>query len=393
MVFSITEVENHKDQEDFLLYPVKIYKDEKNWIRPFDNDVKKVFDKNRNKFFRHGKATRWILRDDKGNMVGRIAAFIDEKSATKKNDQPTGGVGFFECINNQEAANMLFDTGKQWLKDNGMEAMDGPINFGDRNENWGLLIEGDYPPNYGMPYHFSYYKDLFENYGFQVFFKQITYHRKIDPTTHGLSDRIFEKAQQIREDKNYTFKHIDMRNLESYGDEIRTIFNKAWAKFVGLGEMTKPQASSLIKKLKPILDPELFWIGYYKNEPVAMFLMLPDTNQIVRHLNGQLNWLGKLKFLYYKKTKEITKAIGTLFGVIPEYQGKGVEAALVMAFSDHVKNKGKFQYTDLEMNWIGDFNPKMMRVAEQVGGKKHKVHHTYRYLFDRNKEFKRMPEH
>lgn len=393
MTFEIKEVRTEKDEKDFILFPVKLYKDEKNWIRPLDDDIRKVFDTKRNKFFRHGRATRWLLLNEKKEIVGRIAAFINDKTATKKNDQPTGGVGFFECVDDQEGANLLFDTGKAWLEDHGMEAMDGPVNFGDRNENWGLLVEGFYPPNYGMPFHKEYYRQLFENYGFKIYFKQYTYHRKIEPNYSGISDRVLEKAKRIVRDENYRFLHIDKDHFENYAEEFRQIFNKAWAKFVGLGEMTKPQARALIKKLTPILDPELFWIGYYKDEPIAMFLMLPDLNQIVKHVNGKFDWLGKLKFLYYKKTGAINKGLGTLFGVIPEYQGKGVEAALIIAFANFVKQKKNFQYTDLEMNWIGDFNPKMMHVAEQVGGKVLKVHHTYRFLFDPSKEFKRMPEH
>jgi len=393
MSYHIREVQNERDEKDFIHLPIKLYKSEKNWIRPLDDDIRKVFDKKRNKFFRNGTATRWLLKDDSGKYIGRIAAFINYDTANKKNDQPTGGTGFFECINDQEAANLLFDTAKEWLQERDMEAMDGPVNFGDRNENWGLLVEGDYPPNYGMPYHFSYYKALFENYGFQVYFKQYTYHRKIQADVQDIDERVYEKARRIMKDENYTFMHIDRNNFEQYAEEFRQIFNKAWAKFVGLGKITEPQAKALIRKLKPILDPELFWIGYYNKEPIAMFLMLPDLNQIFRHVNGKLDWMGKLRFLYMKKAKKVTKAIGTLFGVIPDFQGKGVEAALVLAFADFVSQKKSFQYTDLEMNWIGDFNPKMMRVAEQVGGKVLKTHHTYRYLFDRNKEFKRMPEH
>ncbi|MDZ7777562.1 MAG: hypothetical protein U5L09_19090 [Bacteroidales bacterium] len=352
MSFEIKEVNDQHSEKDFILFPVTLYKDDKNWIRPLDDDIKKVFDKKKNKLFRHGRAQRWLLLDN-NKVAGRIAAFINDKTANKKNDQPTGGIGFFECINNQEAANLLFDTGKAWLEQHGMEAMDGPINFGDRNENWGLLVEGFYPPNYGMSYHKKYYKDLFENYGYQLYFKQYTYHRTIETNYSGLSERVIEKAKRIVADDNYRFQHIDKNNFEQYAEEFRQIFNKAWAKFVGLGEMNRPQAQALIKKLKPILDPELFWIGYYKNEPIAMFLMLPDLNQIVKHVNGKFDWLGKLKFLYYKHTGAINKALGTLFGVIPDYQGKGVEAALIIAFADFVRNKDKFQYTDFgdELDW------------------------------------------
>lgn len=390
MKFYIKEIESKKERKQFLQLPVLLYKNQKNWIRPLDSDIEKVFDKNKNKYFKQGIATRWLLLNGKGHAVGRIAAFIDYKAATKKNDQPTGGIGFFECINNQEAANILFDTGKEWLKKNGMEAMDGPINFGDRNENWGLLVKGDFPPNYGMPYHYDYYKTLFETYGFQTYFRQLTFIRDITPSYEGFDQKIIDKSSKLLKDTNYSFRHVKMENIDHHAEEFRTIYNKAWAGFSGLGSMSKPQAQSIINKLRKILDERLFWVGYYKEEPIAMFLMLPELNQIFKHVHGKMNLWGKLVFLYLHRRKKITTALGTLFGVVPEHQGKGAEAAIIMAFADMVKKEKDFQYKQIEMNWIGDFNPKMIHVVKQIGGKEHKIHHTYRYLFDRTKEFKRM---
>src|SRR6185436_3878640 len=96
----IVEVKTAKDSDDFLLFPLEIYKDNPNWIRPLNNDIKAVFDPEKNKFFRHGECIRWLLKDENGRVIGRVAAFINRKLAFK-NDQPTGGMGFFECINNK----------------------------------------------------------------------------------------------------------------------------------------------------------------------------------------------------------------------------------------------------------------------------------------------------
>ncbi len=389
MKFQIKEVLTKAEEQAFIKLPVKLYKQYKNWIRPLDDDVIKVFDRKRNKHFRQGDAARWLLYDG-NNLIGRIAAFYDKKTANKQNNQPTGGIGFFECIDNQEAANLLFDTAKKWLEAQGMEAMDGPINFGDRNENWGLLVEGDIPPNYGMPYHPKYYQNLFENYGFQVYFKQLTYYKDLSKDREALHEKVVNRAQRFLEDKDYTFKHIDLKHLAKYAEDFRVIYNKGWAKFTGVGQMSQAQVKVIMNSLKQIIDPTAFWFGYYKDEPIAMFLMIPDINQIVKHLNGKLNWWGKLKFLYYKKTGAISKLVGTIFGVVPEFQKKGMEAAIIMAFSNFVDSKKNYSYKDLEMNWIGDFNPKMMRTVELIGGKVLKTHHTYRYLFDREKPFKRM---
>ena len=75
--FEIVEVKDKKDSKEFLMLPVRLYKKEKNWIRPLDEDIEKVFDKKLNKYFRHGECMRWILKDETGKTIGRVAAFID----------------------------------------------------------------------------------------------------------------------------------------------------------------------------------------------------------------------------------------------------------------------------------------------------------------------------
>jgi hypothetical protein len=131
------------------MLPVRLYKTTPAWIRPLDKDIESVFDPATNKTFRHGQCKRWILQDDAGVTIGRVAAFVNEKTVLKGNDQPTGGMGFFECINDRNAAFMLFEQCRTWLQQRGMEAMDGPINFGNRDRWWGLLVEGfDKEPNY-----------------------------------------------------------------------------------------------------------------------------------------------------------------------------------------------------------------------------------------------------
>src|SRR5690606_14418537 len=133
--------------------------------------IEGIFDPEVNKYFRHGVCTRWILVNDKKETIGRVAAFINKKTA-KATDYVTGGMGFFECVDDREAAFKLFDTCKSWLEEQGMEAMDGPINVGERHNWWGLLVDGFIDPNYCMPYNFHYYKKLFEAYGFKVYFEQ-----------------------------------------------------------------------------------------------------------------------------------------------------------------------------------------------------------------------------
>ncbi len=381
--YTLKVVQNKKSKKEFLKFPSSLYLNDKNWIRPLNSDIEKIFDPSKNRLFKRGDAIRWILQDQNNRIVGRIAAFYDEKTANK-NDQPTGGCGFFECINDQKAANLLFDAARNWLKEQGMEAMDGPVNFGSREHFWGCLSEGFYEPIYNMPYNHSYYNDLFKGYGFQDYFNQLTFH--IPLVTGNFEPIIKEKADRVALDSDITFGFHDSNNPTRSADNFMKVFNAAWANFEGVKAVTEKQAKALFNSMKQIIDPRLIIFAYHKDEPIAFFIMIPDLYQIIRKFNGNFNLINKLRLLYLLKVKKIcTRAVGLIFGVVPDFQGRGVAEGMIVYFEDEIA-KG-VNYTDLEMNWIGDFNPKMIKLVKQIGSKVRKTHITYRYLFDRNKEF------
>ena len=382
------EVKTGHHIREFNRLPVRLYKNQPYWIRPLDADVEAVFDRKKNKLFSHGEIIRWLLLNDAGETIGRVAAFIDQKTVNKGNDQPTGGMGFFECIQDQRAAFTLFNQCKEWLQQKGMEAMDGPINFGPRDRWWGLLVDGyDREPNYQCNYNFPYYKDFFEAYGFQVYFYQFTYGRKV---MEPVSERLWTKSNLVGEDPNYSFDFFQGKDLNKLADDIRIVYNRAWAKRGEIPELSQAQARNLVKQMKPIMDRKLVWFGYYKGEPISFFISIPELNQIFKHVNGKLNLLGKLKFLWHTWRKTNKKAFGILFGIVPEHHGKGVDGGMILGFRRMIQEE-YLRYEDYEFGWIGDFNPKMMRVSEQVQTQVVKTHATYRKLFDESKPFKRMP--
>ncbi len=385
---TIKEVNSTQDINDFLHVPITLYKSTPNWIRPLDKDVLSVFDPEKNKTFRNGEVIRWILLNEKGTTIGRVAAFYDKKTLNKGNEQPTGGMGFFECIDNKEAAFLLFDACKHWLQSKGIEAMDGPINFGSRDRWWGLLVDGfNIEPNYQCNFNFPYYQAFFEQYGFQVYFNQLTFGRKV---MEPLSPRLQEKADRLTVNPDYQFRHLEKSELGKLAEYLRIVYNKAWANRAETPELTKQQTELIVKQMKPIMDNKLLYFGFYKGEPISFFLSLPEINQIFKHVNGKLDLLGKMKFIYHSLLKTNKKAFGILFGIVPEHQGKGADGAMILAARSILQEKYK-RYDEYEMNWIGDFNPKMILVVEQVGAVITKKHITYRKLFDENKPFKRHP--
>lgn len=381
----ISEVHSPVDVRAFLDFPERIYADDPNWIMPLEKDILEVFDPAKNKYFRHGQCTRFLLRNDAGEVIGRIAAFINDKLA--KRDHPyTGGIGFFECIDDQAAANLLFDTAKNWLMERGMEAMDGPINFGERDSWWGLIIDGFSPVPYKMNYNRPYYRNLFETYGFKTYFEQWCYSLKVMST---LLPKFYERHKAIKANPDYQAKYLRKSELEKYAEDFRTVYNKAWGKHGAGKDLEKKQVQKFFKSMKPVIDEKVIWYVYYKNEPVAMWVNLPDINQIFAKFKGKLGLIQKLRFIWMLKRRTTKKFIGLVFGIVPEHQGKGVDSFMIVEGATLIQNEKL--YEDFEMQWIGDFNPKMVSIAENLGTYRSRTLVTYRYLFDRNAEFKRHP--
>jgi hypothetical protein len=384
----VQEVTSPALEHAFLNINVVLNQTNPGYIRPLDKDIRDVFDKKKNKTFRFGTVIRWVLKNNQGELVGRIAAFTNKKYKNKGDDVPIGGIGFFDCINDQQAANLLFDTAKAWLEQQGMQAMDGPINFGERDRWWGLVVKGFQEPPYGMNYNPPYYQSLFETYGFQPFFYQICF--GLDPKKP-LHPKIWERHAVYANNPDFKARYIDKKQLGKFAGDFTTIYNKAWAGHGGLKEMRREQVVRLFNSMKPVMDEEIVWFTYHKEDPIAMFINLPDLNQWFKHLNGKFDLLHKLKFLWVKRTKPCKKFAGLVFGIVPEFQGKGIDAFMI-AEAAKVVQVPSSPYTEYEMQWIGDFNPKMLNVAASLGDTfESRRLTTYRYLFDRTKEFKRHP--
>ncbi len=352
------KVTTTEHRTEFLEFPVRLYSSDKNYIRPLDKDIEEVFDPKKNKNFRHGECERFLFQNDKNETVGKIAVFVNKRY---NQDQPTGGIGFFDCINDQETANFIFDFAKDWLSERGMEAMDGSINFGERDKFWGVVVDGYEEPLYGMNYNFPYYKDLFENYGFQLYFNQLCYSRPV----HGEVSRVFT-TMHAKHSQNPSISAKPMRKnqLEKFAKDFTEIYNKAWASHGEGKQMEVSKTLKMFKSMKPVLNNHISWFVYENEKPIAMWMNIPDLNQWFKYLNGKFSLFQKLKFLWLKKFKKNIKMVGIVFGVVPEWQRTGIDGYMIWEGTKHLRKHTDFEVTELQ--WIGDFNPKMMKIAENL---------------------------
>ncbi|MFP5040533.1 hypothetical protein [Parasediminibacterium sp. JCM 36343] len=384
----IIEVNSSVTEKEFIEINATLNKGNPCFIRPLDKEVKETFNPQHNKNFKHGDAKRWIVVGGDGKTIGRIAAYINERYINRGTDFITGAVGFFDCANNQDAANLLFDTAKQWLQEQGAEAMDGPINFGDRDKWWGLLIDGfNKPPVYGMSFNPPYYQQLVEGYGFKNYYNQYYYTMEVDAP---FPDKIIERHAKFKAKPEYSARHLTLDKLEKYAGDFATVYNAAWAQHGEAKEITQEDILSLFKQMKTVMDERLVWFAYYKEDPIAMFINIPDINEYFKHFNGKLGIIEKLRLLWMKKRGYCKKATGLAFGVVPKFQAIGVDSFIIQEVALVVQNKG--WYNEYEMGWAGDWNPRMINIYKGLNGVQSRHLVTYRYIFDESVQpFERHP--
>lgn len=368
-IISVNDKETHSA---FLNIVETLYQDAPNYIRPLNQDIEKVFDPKQNSFFNHGECIRWILVDEHRKPIGRIAAFINEKKAYQY-EVPTGGIGFFECINNQEAANFLFDTASKWLEQRGMKAIEGPINFGENDTFWGLLIDGFIEASYGMNYHLPYYYFLFQNYGFVTAYEQISNHLYV---SEDFPERFTKIAKWIANKPNYSFEYFRKNQSEKYIQDLMEIYNDGWKGFENFVPLNKEVLMESFKQLEVIMDEKLIWFAYIDGEPASFVVLTPDANQYIKGFNGKLGLIQKLTFAY-RRWKGISRMRAVVMGTKQKFQNHGLESALFIKLKEYVLTYRK-NYTELELSWVGDFNDKMKALQEATGAKFIKKHVTMR---------------
>jgi len=193
----------------------------------------------------------------------------------------------------------------------------------------------------------------------------------------------------VAQKPGYSFRHFDYSETEKFITDFCHIYDGAWRFHEHFIPLDPKDLHDFLSDSKAILDPEMIWFAYHNEEPIALFVMVPDLNQILIKLKGKLDLLSILKFYYYKRKHVMNRTRILIMGVIPKYQRYGIESAIFWHQDKFMKHKP--WYKEVELSWAGDFNPKIVSLYESVGGKLAKTHYTYRYLFDRTKPFKRAP--
>lgn len=369
----LIEVTDKETKAFFHLVPRSVYRNNPFWIPPLEHEIENIFDPDKNSYFKHGTARRWIVVNAYNEAVGRIAAFIDFDKMYEGNDK-IGSIGFYESVNDKEVAFYLFDQAIQWLKEvYRVNIIQGPVNFGENDKYWGLLVEGFSYPSYGMNYNPGYYRSFFEEYGFSVHYNQLTNYVSLRKP---LPDRFEKIAARVTSNPRYSFKHFREKHKEAFIKDFVEIYNKAWASFRNFHPISEDYIRRSFEELKPVLEEKFIWFAYVDQKPAGLMIATPDVNQLLRYLNGRLTLFNKIKFLFYKLFRGFTSVRVIIMGIVPEYQRLGLESG--MTYYAYNAGQKKRRYERIELAWVGDFNPKMIAIHNSMGAVNGKKHATYR---------------
>ena len=362
----IYQVKTTKDMDTFINFPWQIYKNDPHWVPPLKRDVKYKLDRSKHPFFDHATMELFLARHG-DNILGRIAAIIDD-GYNKFHKGKTGTFGMFECIDEYNIARSLFSAVESWCKNMGMDKIRGPMNL-SMNDECGFLLEGfDSDPVIMMTYNPKYYLDFCEKYGF-IKAKDLYAYLK---DRVGVVDRIAKLVERVKKKENVVVRPINMKKFEYDVAIIKDIYNAAWEVNWGFVPMTEKEMDLMAKELKPIIEPELVLFAEVNGTPVGVSITLPDFNQVLKKLNGRLNPIGIIKFLYYKR--KITGLRAIVFGLKKEYRRTGINTVL---YYETEKRGAQLGYQWCEMSWNLEDNDLINRFDEAVGGRLYKKYRIY----------------
>ena len=363
----IVPIENKKLLNEFIKFPWQIYQNDPCWVPPLINEIEFLFSE-KNPFWKHAEKKLFLVKEN-GRLLGRIAAIIDFNHINFHQEK-CGFFGFFEAVNDYSVAEKLLNVVCKYLKEKNMKLMRGPMNP-STNDECGFLLEGfDSPAKIMMTYNPQYYPEFMERYGLK---KAKDFYAYLAPVTGEQIERLSRVGELVK--KREPLLVIRQVNLKKFAEElgrIKQIYNSAWSENWGFVPMTDEEIELMAKRLKPLIIPEILQIAEFDSKPAGFLMAIPDYNQVLKKVNGQLNLIGIIKFLFYKNKIDSLRSI--TLGVCPEYRKRGIDALLYL---ESLKGAMKKGYKYCEYSWISEENILTQRAAEMMGGKLYKKYRIY----------------
>jgi len=371
MAVSIVPVRSAQDLERFLDVPHAVHATHPLWVPPLRSQDKDLLSPGRHPFWEHARRELFLAVRD-GKDVGRIAALVDAKYNSYAGET-CGAFGFFECLNDREAAHALLAAGRDWLAGQGMTFMRGPLNP-STNYTCGLLVDGfELPPVIMMPWNPPYYAELLETWHLRK--EQDLFAYLIERTGLNLPDWLQQEVARLKNEARFTCRTSSRKTLAEDIRIMLDIYRRSWAQNWGFSPLSSGEAENHVRELKTILDPDFFVLFFHKGEPAAGMVALPDMNPLLRRLNGRLGLTAP--WHWWRSRNEIRGGYRImLFGILEEYRLMGLPLLLLDYMLETASRRPDFQW--VEGSWVLEDNAAINDLIEDFSGRITKRYRIYR---------------
>ncbi len=369
----VTEIRSQGELREMVMFPWTVYHGDKNWVPPIIKERQALLDPHSNPFFQTAEVVLLSARRQ-GRLAGTIAAFVDPLF-NRHLKQKVGFFGFFEVLDDHEAAEALLATARDWVRERGMTELRGPINF-HRDRERGILVEGaDCPPPMLCAHTPPYYKDFVERFGMvkyaDDFARRVRVADVLEPDG-SLPPRLARLKKVAERRAHLQIRNARLADWDNEVQRVRVLYDATIGQLPDHTAWTDQDLQDFADKLRPFVDPNLILFGEIDGEPVGCALGFPDLNQVLIHLNGRIDGLNKLRAWWYmRRIDQVSFKVG---GVLEEYQGLGLEALFLLELARAALARG---FTWVDMSLQAEDNPRLNTLVSHFEVEDYKRYRVY----------------
>jgi hypothetical protein len=373
-MYRIEKVDTSSKEQvnEFIQLHYRLYKGTPQWVPPFYVDMKTMLNRNKHPFFEHSEGDFFVARDQKGEVVGRIAA-LENKPFNQVHGTRKGSFYFYDSVDDQEVTNCLFDAAMDWCHQRNLDTVVGPKGPGPF-DGYGIQIEGNDQRQMMtmMNYNFPYYRNLVETYGFE---KEVDFVSCYLPAEKfHLPEKIHEVARRVKE--RGKFKILDFKNkadLKKHAWDILKAYNHSFINNWEYWPLTDHEAKFVLDNLMVAAVPSLMKVITYNEEIVGFLLGFPDISPALQRAGGKITPWGIADMMLSLRKAKVVSLNGA--GILPEYQGRGGNALMYDEMEETIR---KFNFEGAEMTQVAESAVQMRKDLITAGGQPYKNHRVYR---------------
>jgi hypothetical protein len=367
---SLEVVTERRQWKQFLALPHRLYASDPAWVAPLNFEQRHRFSP-ANHFFEHARFRAWIACRQ-GRVVGRITAQIDELHLQQHHDG-AGYFGMLEAEQDPEILAALFDAAQNWLREEGMQRVRGPLNL-HINEEVGLLVDGfDTPPFVLMGHALPWYGAAIEAQGYHGVRDLLAYHIRPDFEAPRVMLKLAERVSD-----RVVVRSLRRKHIAEDAQIMLDIFNDAWQNNWGFVPLAAAEWQETVSTLAKLMPDDYIQIAECDGQPVAFIVALPNLNEATRDLKGKLLPFGWAKLLWRLKVRHPKTARIPLMGVRQDFQHSRLGPTLAFMVIDAVRKAMHARgVSNVEMGWILEDNDGMRNIIETIGGLAYKRYRVY----------------